>query len=80
MQNKINEEEKKCGEYVKKDIEIQSLIDEGRRAYYRKYRQKPENKAKARQYKDNFFLKVGLEQINAKGDNTSKKLLGEEST
>ncbi|WP_042461754.1 hypothetical protein [Neobacillus dielmonensis] len=53
---------------VKKDAEIQALIDEGRKAYYRKYRQKPENKAKARQYQDNFFLRVGLEQLNAKGD------------
>ncbi|SHS04919.1 Uncharacterised protein [Mycobacteroides abscessus subsp. abscessus] len=64
---------------VNKDIEIQSLIDEGRKAYYRQYRQKPENKAKARQYQDDFFLKVGLEQLSAKGDNASNKLLGEKS-
>lgn len=56
---------------VNKDAEIQSLIDEGRKAYYRQYRQKPENKAKAKQYKDNFFLKVGLEQLNEKGDKAS---------
>ena len=73
------ENDKKCGEYVKKDAEIQVLIDEGRKAYYRQYRQKPENKAKARKYRDNFFLKVGLEQLDAKGDNPSKKLLGEKS-
>lgn len=53
---------------VKKDAEIHELIDVGRKAYYRQYRQKPENKAKARQYQDNFFLKVGLEQLNIKGD------------
>jgi len=64
---------------VKKDTEIQSLIDEGRKAYYRQYRQKPENKEKARKYRDNFFLKQGLEQLDAKGDNASKKLLGEKS-
>ncbi|MBX9974205.1 hypothetical protein [Cytobacillus firmus] len=52
---------------VKKDEEIKALIDQGRRAYYRRYRQKPENKAKARQYRDNFFLKVGLEKVKAKG-------------
>ncbi|MGF6950968.1 hypothetical protein QF028_003473 [Neobacillus sp. B4I6] len=51
---------------MKKDEEIIALIDQGRRAYYRQYRQKPENKAKARQYQDNFFLKVGLEQLNSK--------------
>jgi hypothetical protein len=56
---------------VKKD-EIQALIDQGRRAYYRRYRQKPENKAKARQYRDNFFLKVGLEQVKAKGEKFSE--------
>lgn len=77
MQNKINEKEKKCGEYVKKDIEIQSLIDEGRKAYYRQYRQKPENKKKARQYRDNFFLRVGLEQLDNKGEKASKRTLGE---
>lgn len=53
---------------VKNNAEIQALIDEGRKAYYRQYRQKPENKAKARQYRDNFFLKVGLEQVKDKGD------------
>ncbi|WP_099363772.1 hypothetical protein [Fredinandcohnia onubensis] len=64
---------------VKKDAEIQTLINEGRKAYYRKYRQKPEYKAKARKYRDNFFLKQGLEQINAKGGNASENLMGEES-
>ncbi|AIG28425.1 hypothetical protein EGH10_04670 [Brevibacillus laterosporus] len=53
---------------LKKDAEIQALIDKGRKAYYRQYRQKPENKAKAQKYQDNFFLKVGLEQLNIKGD------------
>lgn len=56
---------------LKKDAEIQALIDEGRKAYYRQYRQKPENKAKARQYQDNFFLKVGMEQVKSKGDNAN---------
>ncbi|MFT8322690.1 MAG: hypothetical protein ABF649_17605 [Bacillus sp. (in: firmicutes)] len=64
---------------LKKDIEVQALIDEGRKAYYRQYRQKPENKKKARQYRDNFFLKVGLEQLDAKDDTASKKLLEEKS-
>lgn len=64
---------------MKKDAEIQALIDEGRKAYYRQYRQKPENKKKAQKYRDNFFLRVGLEQLNTKGDNASKKLLGEKS-
>lgn len=64
---------------VKKDAEIQSLIDEGRKAYYRQYRQKPENKKKARQHSDNFFLKVGMEQLDTKGDNANNKLLGEKS-
>lgn len=67
------ENDKKCGELVNKDTEIQALITEGRKAYYRQYRQKPENKEKARKYRDNFFLRVGLEQLNAKGDNASKK-------
>ncbi|MGJ9384307.1 hypothetical protein [Salipaludibacillus sp. CF4.18] len=62
---------------MKKDAEVQALIDKGRKAYYRQYRQKPENKEKARTYRDNFFLKVGLERLNAKGDNGSKKLLGD---
>lgn len=52
---------------VKKDEEIQALIDQGRRAYYRRYRQKPEYKAKARKYRNNFFLKVGMEQVKSKG-------------
>jgi hypothetical protein len=56
---------------VKKD-EIASLIDQGRRAYYRQYRQKPGNKAKAQKYQDNFFLKVGLEQMNDKGDQANE--------
>ena len=73
------ENEKKCGELVNKDTEIQALIDEGRKAYYRQYRQKPENKAKAQEYRDNFFFRIGLEQLNAKGDNSTKKLLGEKS-
>lgn len=73
------ENDKKCGEMLKKDIEVQALIDEGRKAYYRQYRQKPENKKKARQYRDNFFLKVGLEQLDAKDDTASKKLLEEKS-
>jgi hypothetical protein len=64
---------------VDKDAEIQLLINEGRKAYYRQYRQKPENKAKARQYQDDFFLKVGLEQLSAKGDNASNMLLGEKN-
>jgi hypothetical protein len=64
---------------VKKDAETQLLIDEGRKAYYRQYRQKPENKVKAQEYRDNFFLRVGLEQLNAKGDTVSKKVLGEKS-
>jgi hypothetical protein len=57
---------------VKKDAKIQALIDQGRRAYYRRYRQKPENKAKARQHRDNFFLKLGMEQVKAKGDKISE--------
>ncbi|MGF6950847.1 hypothetical protein QF028_003352 [Neobacillus sp. B4I6] len=56
---------------MKKD-EIASLIDQGRRAYYRRYREKPENKAKARKYRDNFFLKRGLEQLKSKGDKASE--------
>ncbi|NHC43423.1 hypothetical protein G6549_26515 [Bacillus sp. MM2020_1] len=57
---------------MKKDVETQALIDQGRRVYYRQYRQKPENKAKARNYQDSFFLKVGLEQLKAKGDKASE--------
>ncbi|QIZ07609.1 hypothetical protein HFZ78_13430 [Priestia megaterium] len=53
---------------MKIDAGIQALIVVGLKAYYRQYRLKPENKAKARQYQDNFFLKVGLEQLNIKGD------------
>lgn len=64
---------------VNKDAEIQSLIDEGRKAYYRQYRQKPENKAKAQQYRDNFFFRIGLERLNAKGNNAINRLLGEKS-
>ncbi|WP_216831010.1 hypothetical protein [Alkalihalobacterium elongatum] len=65
---------------MKKEVETQALIDKGRKAYYRQYRQKPENQAKARKYRDSFFLKMGLEQLNAKGDNESNMLSGEKKT
>ena len=57
---------------LKKDAEIKALIDQGKRAYYRQYRQKPENKVKAQKYRDNFFLKVGMEQVKAKGEKISE--------
>lgn len=53
---------------MKRDEEVKALIDQGRKTYYRQYRKKPENKKKARQYQDNFFLKVGMEQLKGKGD------------
>ena len=53
---------------MSKEAETQALIDKGRKAYYRDYRQKPENKEKAKQYRDDFFLKRGLEALHSKGD------------